>query len=246
MLKRLLYRFISSLFLLFICLTSTLLFPIALLLWSVSIPFDRNLRLLHLFTCFWASLYIWVFPAWSVSISGKSRIDRNQTYVIVSHHQSLVDILVAFNLFVHFKWVSKAELFNIPLIGWNMYLNRYIRLERGKKDSIKKMYQACEQHLISGSSVYLFPEGTRSTTGQMRDFKEGAFVLAKRLGLPVLPIVINGSKGAVPKNSLNFHGRTEIIVEILQPVQPDDSTSVQDLTHTVREMIRTRVREEQQ
>jgi len=245
MLKRLFYRLIAVLFILFIGLSSAIFFPIALVLWLLSYVFDRQLRLLHLFTCFWASLYIWVFPPWRVNVSGRSRIDPQQTYVIVSNHQSLVDILVAFTLFIHFKWVSKAELFNIPLIGWNMYLNRYIRLERGKKHSIKKMYQACERHLETGSSVYLFPEGTRSPTGKMRGFKEGAFVLAKRLGLPVLPIVINGSKNAVPKNSLNFHGRTNVSVEILHPVQPDTSTSVQDLTEKVREMIRSRVQEEE-
>ncbi|MBV1878362.1 MAG: 1-acyl-sn-glycerol-3-phosphate acyltransferase [Pseudomonadales bacterium] len=175
---------------------------------------------------------------------GRPRIDSKQTYVIVSNHQSVVDILVCFTLFIHFKWVSKAELFNIPLIGWNMYLNSYIRLKRGKKNSIKKMYKACEKHLKNGSSVYLFPEGTRSVSGEMRPFKEGAFVLAKRLGIPILPIVINGSKDAVPKDSLNFHGQTEVQVEILAPILPDENLSVTDLCQKTREIISAKVKEE--
>ncbi|HIL97308.1 MAG: lysophospholipid acyltransferase family protein [bacterium] len=244
MLKRLLHRLIAILLILFISFTSILFFPVAFVIWLATYPFDRQTRLLHLFTCFWASLYIWVFPPWSVSVTGRSQVDPKQTYIIVSNHQSSIDILVAFTLFIHFKWVSKAELFNIPFIGWNMYLNRYVRLKRGKTHSIRRMYRACEKHLKRGSSVFLFPEGTRSTTGKLRGFKEGAFVLAKRLNLPVLPVVINGSKDAVPKSSLNFHGQSHITVEILSPVLPGDDISVRDLRDTVREQIRLRVAEE--
>ena len=244
MLKRFIYRLVAVLLILFVFLSSTVFFPIAVLIFLTTYGFDRNLRLLHLFTCFWASLYIWIFPPWAVSVIGRFQVDPNQTYIIVSNHQSLVDILVVFSLFIHFKWVSKAELFNIPLIGWNMYLNRYIPLKRGRNNSIRSMYQACESHLVRGSSVYLFPEGTRSTTGKMRTFKEGAFVLSKRLNIPLLPIVINGSKDAVPKNSMNFHGRSNVQIEILPPVHPDEDMSVKDLTEKVREMIRCRVHEE--
>lgn len=222
MLKRLSYRLIAILYISFVFLSSAIFFLIACLIWLLTLPFDRRLWLLHRFTCFWASLYIWVFPPWSVTIHGRENIKADETYVIVSNHQSLVDILVAFTLFIHFKWVSKAELFKIPLIGWNMSLNRYIRLRRGNSRSIKKMYSACEKHLASGSSVYLFPEGTRSESGQMRDFKEGAFVLAKRLGKPILPLVINGSRTALPKNSFNFHGKTHVKVDILSPIYPEE------------------------
>ena len=108
------------------------------------------------------------------------------------------------------------------------------------------MYVACTHHLQQGSSVFLFPEGTRSATGKMRPFKEGAFVLAKRLQLPILPIVINGSKNAVPKDSLNFHGRTDVHIEVLEPIEPAMYTdlSATALTLQVHERIRSRVREE--
>jgi 1-acyl-sn-glycerol-3-phosphate acyltransferase len=247
MLTRLTYRFIAIIFITFVFLTSSVFFSLALGIWLVTYPFDKRLWLLHRFTCAWASLYIWIFPPWAVTVIGRDKIDPAKTYVIVSNHQSLVDILVVFTLFAHFKWVSKSEIFQVPLIGWNMSLNQYVPLERGRKTSIRKMYSACERHLKLGSSVFLFPEGTRSTTGKMRDFKEGAFVLAKRLEVPVLPIVINGSKNAVPKNSLNFHGRTHVHVEILDAVNPEqfNTTSVSELTCQIKEMIRSRVNEEQ-
>ena len=243
MAQRFLYRLIAILFIAFVFLTSAVFFVIALLIWLVTAPFDRRLWLLHRFTCWWASLYIWVMPPWSVQIEGKEHIDPDTTYVIVSNHQSLVDILVVFTLFTHFKWVSKAELFRIPLIGWNMSLNRYVKLQRGEKRSIKRMYDACEQHLKTGSSVYLFPEGTRSESGVMRPFKEGAFVLARRLNLPVLPIVINGSRTAVPKNSFNFHGKTEVEVTVMPPITPDafPGDSARELAEEVHSLIEAQV-----
>ena len=236
---RFMYRLIAILYIAFVFLTSCVFFTIAVTIWLITRPFDQRLWLLHRFTCFWASLYIWVMPPWSVSVHDRDLIEDSETYVIVSNHQSLVDILVAFTLFKHFKWVSKAELFSIPLIGWNMSLNRYIKLRRGNSRSIKKMYKACEKHIREGSSIYLFPEGTRSESGHMRKFKEGAFVLAKRLGKPILPLVINGSRTAVPKNSLNFHGNTHIDVTVLPPLAPEsfEDDSARDLADKVHEMI---------
>lgn len=244
MLLRFWYRLIAVLYIAFIFLTSAVFFLVAALIWLFTYPVDRRLSLLHQFTCFWASLYIWIFPPWSVSVAGRDHFMDNETYVIVSNHQSLVDILVAFTLFKHFKWVSKAELFHIPLIGWNMSLNRYVKLRRGQASSIKQMYQACEQHLNEGSSIYLFPEGTRSETGQMRAFKEGAFVLAKRLHKPILPLVINGSRNAVPKNSFNFHGNTHVEVEVLEPIFPESfaDETPRELADRVHTLIRNRVR----
>jgi 1-acyl-sn-glycerol-3-phosphate acyltransferase len=246
MITRFTNRLVAVLFITFVFATSAVFFLIALCIWLVTYFFDPRLWLLHQFTCCWASLYIWVFPPWQVTITGREKIDKNKTYVIVSNHQSLVDILVAFTLFTHFKWVSKSEIFQVPLIGWNMLLNQYVSLKRERTTSVKHMYAACEKHIKRGSSVYLFPEGTRSTTGKMRAFKEGAFVLAKRQRIAVLPIVINGSKNAVPKNSLNFHGRTNVHVEILDeiPAESYDETTVSELTQKVRELIRSKVDEE--
>src|SRR5262249_44611588 len=154
-------RLFSVAFWLFIGLSSALLFPVALLVWAVTAPFDRRLRVQHLFTCFWASLYTWANPLWRVRVVGRERVRPGATYVMVANHQSFLDILVLFRLFVHFKWVSKAEMFRIPCIGWNMALNRYVRLRRGSPESIARMMDTCAAHLVAGSSVMIFPEGTR-------------------------------------------------------------------------------------
>ena len=106
-------RIISICFLAFIAVSSMIFFVLALLIWLCTVGFDRRLNVLHLFTSFWASVYLWVMPAWSVSTRGREKIDKEKAYIVVSNHQSQLDILVAFRLFFHFKWVSKAEVFKL-------------------------------------------------------------------------------------------------------------------------------------
>ncbi len=213
--------FISYLYLLFIGITCIFFFVGAVCLWALTILFDSRLVLLHYYTSFWAYFYVLMMPAWRVRFHDTGNIDRRRTYVVVSNHQSLLDILVVFGLYFPFKWVSKTEIFKVPFVGWNMVLNRYIRLDRGNKDSASQMMQSAEQHLRNGSSVYIFPEGTRSKDGQIRDFKPGAFILAKKLGLPILPVVINGSTHALPKHSLTFQGIHPIDVKVLPAIEPE-------------------------
>jgi len=211
-------RVLSSLFWLFIIVSSILLFPIAVLLWAVTAPFDRRLRLLHRFTCFWASLYTWFNPAWRVRIEGREKIAPNTAYVMVANHQSLLDILVLFRLFRHYKWVSKIENFRIPCIGWNMSLNRYIKLRRGDRESVEQMMSACERTLAEGSSVMMFPEGTRSRDGRLQAFKRGAFTLAQRMRAPILPIVVEGTARALPKRGFVLQGRHAIRIRVLDAI----------------------------
>ncbi len=208
----------SLCFWIFLGVSSVLLFPFAVVIWAVTVPFDRRRVLLHRFTCFWASLYTWLNPAWPVQVIGREKIRPGVAYVIVANHQSLLDILVLFRLFRHFKWVSKIENFRVPFIGWNMSLNRYIKLRRGDRASIAKMMQACEQALASGSSIMMFPEGTRSMDGRLRPFKPGAFALAQRMGVPLLPIVLEGTGNALPKRGFVLQGRHEIRIRVLDEI----------------------------
>ena len=109
MLTPLANRLIAILYIAIIFASSSVFFLVALLIWLITYPFDKRLWLLHQFTCFWASLYIWIFPPWTVTVIGREHIDPAQTYIIVSNHQSLVDILVSFTLFTHFKSVCASR-----------------------------------------------------------------------------------------------------------------------------------------
>ena len=235
----------STVFWAFIVVSSLLLFPVALLVWLVTAPFDRQLRAQHQFTCFWASLYTWLNPAWRVRVQGIEHVRPNVTYVMVANHQSLLDILVLFRLFVHFKWVAKAELFRIVCIGWNMSLNRYIRLRRGDPGSIKQMMDDAERTLAEGSSLMIFPEGTRSPDGHLKAFKHGAFTLALRGKVPLLPIVVEGTSNALPKRGFILQGRHAISVRVLPeiPYESFAGESVEELTDQVHELFRRELRE---
>ena len=211
-------RLASLAFWLFLAASSILLFPLAVLIWLVTLPFDRRQVCLHRFTCFWASLYTWLNPAWPVAVRGREKIRRDETYVMVANHLSFLDILVLFRLFRHFKWVSKIENFRVPFIGWNMSLNRYIRLRRGDRASVVQMVEACERTLAEGSSILMFPEGTRSPSGRLRAFKSGAFEIALRARRPILPIVIEGTADALPKRGFLLQGRHPIRVTVLDEI----------------------------
>jgi 1-acyl-sn-glycerol-3-phosphate acyltransferase len=214
-------RILSTVFWAFVAVSSIVLFPVAAAIRVVTARFDRRLVVLHRFTCFWASLYTWLNPAWPVTIEGRSRIRPGTTYVMVANHLSLLDILVLFRLFRHFKWVSKVENFRVPFIGWNMSMNRYIELRRGDRESVVEMMQACEQAIGEGNSIMMFPEGTRSSTGEMRPFKPGAFELAQTTRTPILPIVIIGTADALPKRGFVLQGRHPIRIVVLDPIPPE-------------------------
>jgi 1-acyl-sn-glycerol-3-phosphate acyltransferase len=235
----LLRRLGSTVFWAFLFVSSILLFPVAVLIWAATVLFDKRLVLLHRFTCFWASLYSWFNPVWRVRVEGREKIDPNTAYVMVANHQSLLDILVLFRLFTHFKWVSKIENFYVPCIGWNMSLNRYIKLRRGDKESVDQMMAASEQALRDGNPIMMFPEGTRSADGRLKAFKHGAFTLAKRVGAPILPIVVEGTAAALPKRGFVLQGRHAIRIRVLDaiPYARVASLSVEALTEHVRAII---------
>jgi 1-acyl-sn-glycerol-3-phosphate acyltransferase len=208
----------SLLFWGFLVASSLLLFPLACVLWLVSVPFDDRRALMHRFTSFWASLYTWFNPAWQVTIEGRDRLYEAAPAVWVANHLSLLDILVLFRLQSHFKWVSKLENFRVPVIGWNMRLCDYIPLRRGDSASVRNMMRQCDEALAGGSSIMMFPEGTRSPTGRMRRFMPGAFQIAARNRVPIQPIVIRGTSDALPKRGFILQGRHPITVKILDPI----------------------------
>ena len=177
-------------------------------------------------------------------IEGRERIRAGETYVMVANHLSLLDILVLFRLFTHFKWVSKIENFRVPFIGWNMSLNRYVKLRRGDRASVVQMMKACRETLASGSSIMMFPEGTRSPDGRMRSFKTGAFELALECRRPILPIVHPRHRRRAAEARLRAAGPPPDHDLGARPELPYESfagESAEELTQRVRALIAARV-----
>jgi 1-acyl-sn-glycerol-3-phosphate acyltransferase len=210
-------------------------FAVALPLWIVTLPFDRNGRILHNFSCFWGGQYVFMNPMWRLHVEGRENFDRKRAYVLCSSHQSSGDVPVLFGLFLPFKFVSKHVNFYAPFLGWNMSLNRYIPLKRGDAQSVKRMMGLCKAWLARGVSVLMFPEGTRSKTGSLLPFKPGAFTLAKESGVPVVPIVICGTIDAVPPDAiLRQKGIVHVHVRICDPIESTGYADAAALSAAVR------------
>jgi 1-acyl-sn-glycerol-3-phosphate acyltransferase len=137
------------------------------------------------------------------------------------------------------KWLSKVSVFRVPLFGWMMRMVGDIPLYRGDRDSASGAMKRARVYLDRGMSVMIFPEGTRSADGQVAAFKNGAFRLAIESGRPVLPIVISGSRDAIPKTSWIFGGRCEVRVDILPPV-PTKQLMLEDVD-TLRDHVHAEI-----
>ena len=214
-----LYYYVVSIYLIVVFIaTSLVFFPIAIILRVFTGWFDRRLVILHMFSCFWGSCYTWLCPIWSVAITGRENIDRKKACVMACNHQSILDILVLYRIFVYFKWVAKASLFKAPIIGWNMWLNRYIKIERSSMKSQRKMLKDCAENIQKGSSVMIFPEGTRSRNGELRAFKEGAFLVALQQKTDIVPMVLDGSAKALSEKGFFPFRKQKICLHILPPI----------------------------
>ncbi|MFZ4521927.1 MAG: lysophospholipid acyltransferase family protein [Bacteroidales bacterium] len=199
-------------------LISGLLFPLSILIWITTFLFDRRRYILHQFTCRWADIILGINPYWTIMVEGRHKIDPKEVYVMVSNHQSGMDILALFKLHCHFKWVAKRGLFVIPFIGWNMALNGYISIERSRGKSKLQMMDKAAESIEAGNSVMLFPEGTRSPDGSLQVYKTGAFRLALETRSPILPVVIHGTHLAIKKGGLLIHRNDHVRLVILDPV----------------------------
>jgi len=232
-------RLLSVLLLVFMGITFPVFYVGALIVWLFTLPFDKRLKLLHYYTCFWGCIYIWVMPTWRVKTEGRGNCRKNAAYIIISNHQSQLDILVNFRFFIYYKIVSKIEIFRVPFIGWNMTLNRYIKLVRGDKDGVAKMMEVSGKTLSEGNSVFFYPEGTRSIDCEIKSFKPGAFILAKNAKVPILPIVINGTGNALPKLTMRTNGIHSIRARMLKeiPYETLAELTVEETAEMARQLM---------
>jgi 1-acyl-sn-glycerol-3-phosphate acyltransferase len=210
------------------------LFWPALGLFAVTAGFDKKRRLLQAYTALWGSHYLARAPFAGVQVHGREKVLGNGPYVFVSNHLSMVDILAIFAMRVPFLWVSKIENFYVPFLGWNMALNGYVPLRRGHLPSILRMLRACNRKLRAGHSLFVFPEGTRSPDGELKAFHRGAFWIAARNGVPVVPVVISGTERVLAKSSFRIVPQM-VDVQILDPIDPAsvgyDSRRLRDVVH---------------
>ncbi len=193
----------------------TIMFWLVMAAWALpALLLDPQQRASHALAAMWGRALMRCHPGWRLEVTGRHHIHPARPYLLVANHQSLLDIAVLYALRRQFKWVAKAELFSIPCLGWAMSLAGYIKLARGRHGSIRDTYEDAKRWLAKGMPVLFFPEGTRSYTGQLGPFKNGAFKLSLELRLPLVPIVICGTHGLLPRSGwvVNPIGRIRVVV----------------------------------
>jgi len=194
-------------------------FPVIFIIWLLVLPFDRERTIVHRMLVYQAIIIAYLVPVWRIKVEGREKAHRGTTYVIISNHQSILDILIINCLRYRFKWISKIENAKVPVLGWYLKMAGYITVDRGNKESKEKMLVDSYNCLIKGISIMIFPEGTRSADKEIALFKRGAFQLAISAKVPILPVLIDGTGGVLPKHGLIFGGFHKIVIRVLDPVE---------------------------
>jgi 1-acyl-sn-glycerol-3-phosphate acyltransferase len=212
--------------------------PVVAVIYAVTRPFDagryaagRAFRLVAVST-------LTVNPFWRFRVRGAAPSDPRRPYVVVANHESYADVFLISKFPWEMKWLSKDTMFRIPCMGWMMQMAGDIKLTRGNRESAIQALVQCRDRLEKKVSVMIFPEGTRSRDGAMLPFKDGAFRLAIKEGVPILPIAVAGTRHAMAKGTFRFR-RARAIAEVLEPV--DTSTFTLKDVATLREEVRRRI-----
>ncbi len=176
-----------------------------------------------------------------VEVKNKENIAPGQSYVVVANHQSLFDILaVAGWLGIDLRWVAKASLKKVPMFGIASVKMDHIFIDRSNPQAALETLNNAKNNIVNGTSVMFFPEGTRSRDGQLMDFKHGAFKMALDLGIPILPITMQGTRDILPVGTMDLcPGKTRIIVHPPIDVKKYSNTSIAALVQKTRSVIQS-------
>lgn len=200
--------------------------------------FDSKGNMSHKIARLWARSILAVSSI-KVTVKGLSNIDPAASYIYMSNHQSNYDIPVLQGyLPIQFRWLAKAELFKIPIFGRGMRGAGYISIDRSNRRAAFKSLKEAAKIIKSGVSVLIFPEGTRSLDGDIRPFKKGGFVLAVDSGVPIVPVIIHGTRAIMPKGGILIKPGN-VILEIQKPISTLNYArkTKEDLMEKVRNTI---------
>ena len=178
---------------------------------------DQTGNMAHRVARIWAASILRISGI-KVKIKGLKNINPSKSYIYMANHQSNFDIpVLSAYLPVQFRWLAKTELFKIPLFGLAMKRVGYIPIDRSDfRAAIISLKKAAET-IRNGTSVVIFPEGTRSLDGQISEFKKGGFIMAIDSQIPIVPVVIHGTRAIMPKEALRIRPNN-VLIEVKKPI----------------------------
>ena len=201
----------------------------------IFVPF-RNAEFVHKEQQFWSRSFFWLMFL-PVTIDGKEHIKKGQSYVFVANHQSMFDVWLIYGwLPVVFKWLMKAELRKVPFVGTACKAAGHIFVERRNAKAAMESLKNVEKQLSNGVCTVIFPEGTRSLNGEVGKFKRGAFQIAWDLGLPVIPLSLDGCYEVLPKGDPFVH-RHAVSMRIGEPIDLKQYADANEAIEAVRNAV---------
>jgi 1-acyl-sn-glycerol-3-phosphate acyltransferase len=206
--------------------------------------FDPHGKKVYGLARFWSWLIL-KMAGISLTVQGLKHIDRQSQYIFMVNHQSNIDIPVLVQSLAGFqlRWLAKKELLYVPFFGWAMWAAKHIVIDRADRfDALKSLHKARER-IQAGISIVVFPEGTRSRTGNLLPFKKGGFLLATQTKTSVVPVTINGSSASLPVGAWRA-APTTIEVWISEPISVEGygPGNLQLLSARMREAIEQNLR----
>jgi 1-acyl-sn-glycerol-3-phosphate acyltransferase len=197
--------------------------------------FSSSGRFQHYCMRRWSKDNLWLSRA-RVEIEGLESIDPKRPVIFVANHSGLHDILsLAACLPIQFRWMAKKSLFRVPFMGWHMRRSGYISIDReNPRDAAKSIIEAADE-IRNGVSAIAFPEGTRSRTGSLGKFHSGAFALALRTGVPLIPITLEGSHRVIVPKTLRVNPGVIIRIKVGAPI--DLSSYARGAKHQLMEDV---------
>jgi 1-acyl-sn-glycerol-3-phosphate acyltransferase len=212
--------------------------PAALLIILVG-PFDRKGKYVQKITSWWTKMILTVGGV-ALSVKGLSQIDPKRQYVFMVNHQSNIDIPVLIQSLpkLRLRWIAKKELLWVPFFGWAMWAAKNITVDRSDRFHALGTFKKAKERMKDGVSLVVFPEGTRSSEGDLLPFKRGGFLLAIETETPIVPITINGSGAILSKGDWRLRGgQVEVIVGPPVSVENYQPGTLRVLSAHIRELM---------
>ncbi len=213
--------------------------PLLAVIFLFTAPFDPGRYVAGRWFRRSAVLAVKLIPVWDFRTEGVVIDDPRRPYVAVANHESFADIFLISHLPWEMKWLSKEAIFRIPVMGWMMRMAGDIAVRRGDRSSRVESLWEIHDRLDKEVTVMILPEGTRSPDGRLQRFRNGAFRVAIERQLPILPIVVAGTRGAMAKHSGVFN-RARAVARVLEPVETTGLT-LADVAN-VRDRVHERIR----
>ncbi len=203
---------------------------------TVCTVFWKNAEFVHKVQQFWSRSFFWLMFL-PVSVDGQEHIVPGQSYVFVANHQSMFDVWLVYGwLPVIFKWLMKAELRKVPFVGTGCKAAGHIFIDRRNTKAAMESLKEVEKQLVNGVCTVIFPEGTRSLNGEVGRFKRGAFQIAWDLGLPVIPLSLDGCYEVLPKGK-PFVYRAPVHMHIGEPIDLKQFSDPNEAIEAVRNAV---------